>query len=98
MPGMTFPDLLYKLAAYVYNNKQSMLGGLTAALAFIQASDKLKNLMPVNTYEWLMLGVGLLMVLFARSASGGAVSSVMPKSLPADRPPPQLPAEPPEAG
>jgi hypothetical protein len=56
-------------------------------LAFIQANDNLRNLLPVETYEWLMLGAGLLMVLFARSASGGVVSQVLPGSIPKDLPP-----------
>jgi hypothetical protein len=84
---MTFADLLYKGFAWLYNNKQSVLGSLTAALAFIQANDNLRNLLPVETYEWLMLVAGLLMVLFARSASGGVVSQVLPGSIPKDLPP-----------
>lgn len=80
---MTFADLLYKLFAYLYNNKQSILGGLVAALAFIQANDNLQNLLSPTVYEWTMMVVGLLMVVFARSASGGAVvSKVLPPAVP----------------
>ena len=79
---MTFPDLIYKAFAFLYNNKQAFLGTFAAALAFIQASPQLRNLMSTTAYEWTMLVVGLLMVLFARSSAGGAVSKVMPPSIP----------------
>lgn len=90
---MTFADLLYKFFAYLYNNKQSILGGLVAALAFVQASPQLKDLVDPQVYEWSMLVVGLLMVVFARSASSDSntVSKVMslglPGSIPKDLPP-----------
>lgn len=84
---MTFADLVYRAWAVIYNNKQSWLGSIVAALAFVQASPQLRNLVEDTTYEWLMFGIGLLMVLFARSASGGTVASkVLPSSIPADRP------------
>jgi hypothetical protein len=84
---MTFADLFKEGFVWLYNNKQSVLGSLTAALAFVQANDQLRNLISVNAYEWLMLVAGLLMVLFARSASGGVVSKVMPPSIPTETKP-----------
>lgn len=88
---MTFADLMYKFFAWIYNNKQTLLGSFTAALAFIQASSQLRNLMSANTYEWLMLGIGLLMVLFARSSTGGMTSRALPPSVPPERPPTDKP-------
>ena len=79
---MTFSDLLYRGFAVLYNNKQTLLGGLTAALAFVQANDHLKDLISPAAYEWSMLVVGLLMVLFARASSGGVVSKVIAPSVP----------------
>lgn len=92
---MTFADLLYKLWAAIYNNKQTILGGLTAALAFIQANPNLRNLLDATTYEWLMLVVGVVMVIFARSAVGGATSKVFPPTIAPERPPSDKPAPPP---
>lgn len=85
---MTFADLIHRAFAWLYNNKQSVLGTLTAGLAFVQASPTLRNLLEPAAYEWTMFGIGLLMVLFARSASGGSmVSKVLPPSIPAEKPP-----------
>lgn len=95
---MTFADLFYKFFAHIYNNKQTWLGGLVAALAFLQSNDKLKGLLSTDAYEWTMMIVGLAMVLFARSASGGLVSHVLPPSVPATKPPPTVPPPPPESG
>jgi len=84
---MTFADLIYKFFAYIYNNKQSILGGCVAALAFLQTNDAFKTLLEPKTYEIVMLVVGLVMVLFARSTSGGIVSKLLPGSIPKDLPP-----------
>lgn len=84
---MTFADLIHRAFAWLYNNKQSVLGTLTAGLAFVQASPTLRNLLAPATYEWTMFAIGLLMVLFARSAAGGTVvSKVLPPSITAERP------------
>ncbi len=97
--GRTFADLLYVLGATLYNNKQSILGGLVAALAFVQAYPQFRDLVDPKTYEWMMFGIGLVMVFFARSAAGGAVASrVMPSSVPTDKGPPPGPPAPPEGG
>lgn len=85
---MTFADLLYRIWSHIYNNKQSWLGSITAVLAFVQANSTLRNLLTANQYEVTMFVIGVLMVIFARSASGGAVASkILPASIPTVRPP-----------
>ena len=79
---MTFADLLHKGLVLLYNNKQSVLGAMVAGLAFIQGNDALKDLLSAEAYAWTMFSVGLLSVVFARSASGGsAVNKILPPSI-----------------
>lgn len=79
---MTFADLLYKGFAWLYNNKQTLSGSALAALTVLQLSPELKDLIDPVTYKWTMLSVSVLVVLFARSGSGGIVSKVIPHSIP----------------
>lgn len=88
---MTIADLLYKTWAAIWNNKQTILGSGTAVLAFIQANPKLRDLLEATTYEWTMLIVGCVMILFARSTAGGAISKVIPGSIPHTLTPPEGP-------
>lgn len=88
---MTFADLFYRAWAAIWNNKQTWLASLMAALSFVQANPKLRDLLEANAYEWTMLVTGLVMVLFARSTAGGIVSHVIPGSIPKDLPPKEGP-------
>lgn len=68
---------------WLYNNKQAIIGYAVAGLAYLQATDKLQTLISANAYEWTMLVIGFLMVIFARSASGtSVVNKVLPPSIP----------------
>jgi hypothetical protein len=84
---MTGADLIYHAWANIWNNKQTWTGSIMAALTVLQASEKLPSLMSESAYEWTMLVMAVVMVLFARSTSGGIVSHVIPGSIPKDMPP-----------
>lgn len=89
----SFGEVLWRIWAHLWNNKQTYFASVLAILSFVQTNDFVKAKVGEDTFGWIAFGIACLMLLFARGASGGAVSSVIaPKSISTTPPSQRVPS------
>lgn len=75
---MTFADLLHRFFTFLWNNKQKASATAMAVLSVLQLSPDLAELMEPRTYKIIMLGISVMMVVFASMGSASPLNPVPP--------------------
>lgn len=85
----SFGEVLWRIWAHIWNNKQSYLTSFLAILSFAQTNAFLQARLGEDAFQWMVFGIACVMLLFARGASGGVVASAIAPASISNVPPSQ---------